>query len=197
MSNHWLMNTSFAYNTAIANYNSFTGANNQANATTATTTPFSDDPTNRAVRDGPTVRLPDRRQRHRQRVRQRKAAVQTERPLSAALRVQRVGLLQRAQGHPFERGILSPSRVNGGNTVFVVLDPIGDNRLPNYQNLDFHFDRRFHFGTTNVLPQLDIFNVMNSNTIQAIRGTRNASNANQIQATLAPRVLRFGVKFNW
>jgi hypothetical protein len=47
------------------------------------------------------------------------------------------------------------------------------------------------------VPSLDVFNVTNSNTIQAIRGTQNASNANQIQAILAPRVVRFGVRFNW
>jgi hypothetical protein len=101
------------------------------------------------------------------------------------------------QGYPFERGILSPSRINGGNTVFIVLDPIGDNRLPNYQNLDFHVDRRFRFGTASILPSLDMFNVTNGNTIQAIRGTQNAANANQIQAILAPRVVRFGLRVNW
>jgi len=42
-----------------------------------------------------------------------------------------------------------------------------------------------------------VFNVANSNTIQAIRSRENAANANQIQAILAPRVVRFGVRFNW
>jgi hypothetical protein len=35
------------------------------------------------------------------------------------------------------------------------------------------------------------------NTVQAIRGTQNAANANNIQAILAPRVLRVGVRVNW
>jgi hypothetical protein len=47
------------------------------------------------------------------------------------------------------------------------------------------------------VPSLDVFNVSNFNTIQAIRSRQNASNANQIQAILAPRVVRFGIKFNW
>jgi hypothetical protein len=42
-----------------------------------------------------------------------------------------------------------------------------------------------------------VFNVMNSNTIQAIRSRQNASNANQIQQIVAPRVLRFGIRVNW
>ncbi len=44
---------------------------------------------------------------------------------------------------------------------------------------------------------IDVFNVANSNTVQAIRSRMNASNANQIQTILAPRVLRVGVRVNW
>jgi len=40
------------------------------------------------------------------------------------------------------------------------------------------------------VPSLDVFNVGNFNTIQAIRSRQNAANANQIQAILAPRVVR-------
>jgi hypothetical protein len=53
------------------------------------------------------------------------------------------------------------------------------------------------------IPSLDIFNVGNSNTIQAIRSRQNtasattAGNANQIQAIVAPRVIRFGIKVTW
>ena len=52
-------------------------------------------------------------------------------------------------------------------------------------------------GRTRLVPSLDVFNVSNNNTVQAIRGTQNASNANYIQAIVAPRVLRFGIRFNW
>jgi hypothetical protein len=197
MSNHWLMNTSFAYNSAVANYNGFTGANNQANATTATTTPFSDDPTNRAVRDGAQYDYLTGGSGIGNIYVNAKWLFKLSGMYQAPYGFNVSAFYNARQGYPFERGILSPSRVNGGNTVFVVLDPIGDNRLPNYQNLDFHIDRRFKFNTVSLLPGLDVFNVANSNTIQAIRGTQNATNANQIQAILAPRVLRFGVKVNW
>ena len=79
----------------------------------------------------------------------------------------------------------------------MLLDPVGESRLPNYQNIDFHVERPVKVGTVRFVPSLDIFNVGNYNTIQAIRGTQNAANANQIQAILAPRVLRFGVRVNW
>jgi len=45
-----------------------------------------------------------------------------------------------------------------------------------------------------IVPSIDLFNVFNTNTVQAIRGTQNASNANQIQAIVAPRVLRAGIR---
>ena len=35
---------------------------------------------------------------------------------------------------------------------------------------------------------MDMFNVTNNNTIQALRGNQNATNANNIQAIVAPRV---------
>src|SRR5262249_20966822 len=104
------------------------------------------------------------------------------------------------QGYLFEQGVLVNSAARsalGAPTVFVVLDPVGDNRLPTCQNLDFHVERPIRLNTLRFVPSLDVFNVMNSNTIQAIRGTQNATNANQIQAILAPRVVRFGVRFNW
>ncbi|HEX2457476.1 MAG TPA: hypothetical protein VHI99_27505, partial [Vicinamibacterales bacterium] len=101
------------------------------------------------------------------------------------------------QGYPFERGILSPSRLNGAGTVFVVLDKVGDERLPNFQNVDFHVERPVRVMNIRFIPSLDVFNLANSNTVQAIRGTQNASNANQIQAIVAPRVIRFGVRVNW
>lgn len=74
---------------------------------------------------------------------------------------------------------------------------MGDSRLPNFQNLDFHVERPIRLGLTRWVPQLDVFNVFNSNTIQAQRGTQNSSNANNIQAIVAPRVVRFGARPTW
>jgi hypothetical protein len=79
----------------------------------------------------------------------------------------------------------------------VLLDNVGESRLPNDQNLDFHVERPFRFGQSRWIPALDVFNVMNSSTVQAIRGTQNASNANNIQEILAPRVARFGIRVTW
>jgi hypothetical protein len=79
----------------------------------------------------------------------------------------------------------------------VLIDPIGESRLPTFQNLDFHVERPVSVGHTRFVPSIDVFNVRNSNTVQAMRATQNASNANNIQAIVAPRVLRFGVRFTF
>jgi hypothetical protein len=101
------------------------------------------------------------------------------------------------QGYPFEASVQSPSRANGGGIAIVLLDGIGQNRLPNYQNLDFHIERPVFLGTARLVPALDMFNVMNANTGQALQRTQNAATANQISAVVAPRVVRLGVKVSW
>jgi hypothetical protein len=101
------------------------------------------------------------------------------------------------QGYPFEASVQSPSRANGGGIAIVLLDGIGENRLPNYQNLDFHVERPVFLGTARLVPALDVFNVMNGNTVQALQRTQNAQTANQISAAVAPRVVRFGVRVSW
>ena len=86
---------------------------------------------------------------------------------------------------------------NGGGTPTIILDPIGSNRLPTYQNLDLRVDRPITIHGARLVPQMDIFNITNNNTVQALRGNQNANNANNIQAIVAPRVIRFGIAVNW
>ena len=93
------------------------------------------------------------------------------------------------QGYPFERTITSPSRANGAGTASLLLDNIGDSRLPNYQNLDFHVERPLKFGTCASCRGSTSSTCSTRDTEQAIRGTQNSSNANNIQAIVAPRVL--------
>jgi hypothetical protein len=101
------------------------------------------------------------------------------------------------QGYPFERFIQGPSRPNGGGIPNILIDNVGASRLPNYQNLDFHAERALSLESVRIVPSIDLFNVFNGNTVQAIRGTQNATTANNIQAIVAPRVLRAGFRVNW
>jgi hypothetical protein len=107
------------------------------------------------------------------------------------------GFYNARQGYPFEQFILTPSRPNNGGQASVLLDPVGDNRLPTFQNVDFHVERPLKFANAHIVPSMDIFNLGNFNTIQAWQRQQNASNANQISSVVAPRVLRFGIRVNW
>ena len=100
-------------------------------------------------------------------------------------------------GYPGPRGILSPTRPNGAGTATVYLVPLGDERLPNYHNIDLHVDKAIKYKTTKLTVSADVFNAANSDTIQGYRRTQNASNANLISSLVAPRVIRFGARVNW
>ena len=82
------------------------------------------------------------------------------------------------EGYPFERFVQTPSRPNGAGIATVLIDKPGDSRLPNYQNLDFHVERPVRVGTVRFVPNMDVFNVFNKNTPQAIRGTQTAADWN-------------------
>lgn len=101
-------------------------------------------------------------------------------------------------GYPNPQGILSPTRANGAGTTTIYLVPLGDNRLDTFHNVDFRADKAVRLkGNTKVTLGVDVFNVLNADTIQSRRRTQNAANANLISSLVAPRVVRFGAKLQW
>ena len=101
------------------------------------------------------------------------------------------------QGYPFPQAVRTPSRLNRAGIADVILDPVGDVRLPNMYTLDFRVDKAFTFGAMRVVPSMDVFNLTNVNTVLAQRRLQGASNANFISGIVAPRVIRFGFRVNW
>jgi hypothetical protein len=98
------------------------------------------------------------------------------------------------QGYPFPQAIVTPTRANRAGQATVLLEPLGDVRHDNFQIFDLRIDRSFEFGTTRIVPSLDVFNVSNGNTVLARRRNQNASNANVVSGIVAPRVIRFGMR---
>jgi hypothetical protein len=194
LSNHWLMNTSFSYNDSKLNFDAFPGS---ITPTSQTSAAFVEDPTNRALRDGAEVEIPTSGSGIGNVYINAKWLFKISGLYQLPYDLNISAFYNARQGYPFERIVQGPSRLNGAGIPLLLLDTIGDSRLPNYQNIDFHVERPVKVGTVRFIPSLDVFNVANSNTEQAIRGTQNASNANLIQAVVAPRVVRFGVRVNW
>ncbi len=187
MSHHWLMNTSFAYNSTIVN-NGFTGA--VANT-------IAEDPTNLALRNGFQYDYASAGSGLGNVYVNTKWLYKLSGLYNLPGDFNVSGNFNARQGYPEEFAVQSPSRANGAGIATILLNGVGDTRLPTYANLDFHVDRPFKFGTAKLIPSFDIFNVFNNNIIQGVRTTQNAANANQIQAITAPRVARVGVRVTW
>src|SRR5262249_15365468 len=189
MSHHWLMNTSFAYNSTIV-HNGYAG-------TFANTATFQEDPTNRTMRDGYQYDYASAGSGLGNVFVNAKWLFKISGLYNLPYDVNVSAFFNARQGYPLEYALNNTSRINGAGTATILLNPVGETRLDNYGNLDFHIDRPIKLGVARFVPMMDIFNVTNGNTIQGIRTTQNATNANQVQAITAPRVLRFGVKVNW
>ena len=181
LSNHWLMNASYSYNSTIVNYGpgSFV------------------DPTNIASRNGYQYDYATAGSGIGNVFINAKWLVKVSGMVQLPLGINASAFYNARQGYPFEQTVTSPTRANGAGTANLLVANVGDVRLPNFQNLDFHVDRAVKFGTVRLVPSLDIFNVANSGTEQAFRPAQNSSNANFIQALVAPRVARFGIKVSW
>jgi hypothetical protein len=187
MSHHWLMNTSFSFNSTIVN-NGFGGA-------VANTVP--EDPTNLATRNGFQYDYASAGSGLGNVYVNSKYLFKISGLYQLPLAVNVSAFYNARQGYLFESFVRQASRLNGGGTADVLLDPVGDNRLPTYQNIDFHVERPVKLGGVRLIPSLDIFNVGNGNTILALQRQQNAANANNISQVLAPRVARVGVRVNW
>ena len=101
------------------------------------------------------------------------------------------------QGFPFPQSVLSPNRANGTGQVQVHLDPLGENRYDGLHTVDLRASRNFTFNTVTLVPAIDVFNLTNTNTVQAMNRNQAAANANQVSGILPPRVVRFGVSVRW
>ena len=197
MADHWMLNSSFSFNSTTVNYGGFPGS--QPSVASATIT---EDPTNRDKRDGYQYDYLTGGSGIGNIYVNAKWLYKLSGMYQAPWGVNVSAFYNARQGYPQEITVQTPSagadaRPNGAGQVDILLNPVGETRLPNFQNLDFHVERAVKLRQLQFVPSLDVFNVANSNTIQAIRSRQNASNANQIQAIVAPRVIRFGVRVNW
>ncbi|MGE3579535.1 MAG: carboxypeptidase regulatory-like domain-containing protein [Vicinamibacterales bacterium] len=101
------------------------------------------------------------------------------------------------QGYPLLPSINIASRPNRAGAVQVLLDPVGDVRLPVFSSTDFRVDKSWSFGARRMQLTLDVFNLFNASTDLARRMVQNAANANLVSQVLAPRVARFGASLTF
>ena len=101
------------------------------------------------------------------------------------------------QGFAFPQTFRTNPRAGALGRVEVLLAPIGDTRLDNLWIADFRVDKTFSMGRTRLTAIMDIFNLFNSSLVVGQERRQNLATANRIQDILSPRVVRFGVRFNF
>ena len=100
-------------------------------------------------------------------------------------------------GFNYARTISVTMPVEGARTIRV--QPIDSNRYPSVAILDLRLDKTLNLGKFGkIQSMLDVFNIMNSGVPTTIRTTNTATAPfNDVTAILNPRVIRFGVRFNF
>ncbi len=115
------------------------------------------------------------------------------------VKVDVAGFVNSRSGFPLLQFVTTAARASqfGQGSASVYLFKQGSVRLPNVTQIDFRVDRAVSMYGVKAMFSVDVFNLMNGNTILAERRQQNSTNANTVSAILAPRVLRFGVKLTW
>src|SRR4029077_7384462 len=161
LSHDWLMNGSLAYNSTIVNFGNFAGS---IRSTSTTSALLEEDPTNRGARDGYQYDYPSSGASIGSIYVNTRWLFKMSGMYQAAWGVNVSAFYNARQGYPYERFVQGPSRPNGAGIPIVRLDAVGDSRLPNYQNIDFHVERPIRASNVRLVPSLDVFNVGNMNT---------------------------------
>jgi outer membrane receptor protein involved in Fe transport len=82
-----------------------------------------------------------------------------------------------------------------GQQTFRV-EPVTANRYPTVAILDLRADKAFQFGRFGKLTAMvDVFNLTNSSAVTTLRVT--SANYREVTAILDPRIVRFGVRFDF
>jgi hypothetical protein len=85
----------------------------------------------------------------------------------------------------------------GAGTEVVRIEPIDANRAPTVDILDVRVDKAFKVGRFgNLTAMVDVFNLTNRNTVTNFRIT-TGSTFKEVLAILDPRIVRFGVRFDF
>jgi hypothetical protein len=103
-------------------------------------------------------------------------------------------------GYQWGRTTSVPFPGDGAQNIRV--EPVTSHRAPNVAILDFRFDKSFSFGRFGKLTgMIDVFNATNSGVVTNFRTTTGTSAANntfqEVIALLDPRIVRFGVRFDF
>ena len=105
------------------------------------------------------------------------------------------GKLNGHQGYVYPRSFWTPPRRGGIGRAYVYLNPFGEDRYDDFWIADSRLEKTFDIKGTRLSGMADIFNLFNAATVLARESRENLSNGDRVLNILAPRVLRFGVRW--
>ncbi len=105
------------------------------------------------------------------------------------------GKLNGHQGYVVPRNFYTPPRRGGIGRAYVCLNPFGVDRYDDFWIADLRLEKTFDVKGTRLSGMADIFNLFNAATVLARESRQNLSNGDRVLNILAPRVLRFGVRW--
>jgi Carboxypeptidase regulatory-like domain/TonB-dependent Receptor Plug Domain len=76
----------------------------------------------------------------------------------------------------------------------ILVDDVGENRLPTVHTLDARVSKNFTYRKLNVNFDVDVFNLLNVNTVLGREFDQSSDTFNQVLEIVNPRIVRFGVR---
>jgi hypothetical protein len=98
---------------------------------------------------------------------------------------------------PYYRTQVSSTDPNARLKNVLLVDDVGEQRLPSVTSLDARVGKEFAFNRVRFNVDIDIFNVLNSNTVLGRQYDLRTTTADQVLEIMNPRVLRLGLRFNF
>lgn len=107
------------------------------------------------------------------------------------------GFLNGRQGYIFPYGFTTAARPNGAAATTVVIEPYGDERLPNFWQFDMKVERPITVNRITLRPQATLYNLANSNVLLGYQRNIGATNYREVRQILSPRVVQVGVRVDF
>jgi len=105
------------------------------------------------------------------------------------------------EGFPYPKWVaINPDALGPGasfGTRNVVIGSLDDERHPNVYNLDLRLEKIIDVKPLQIGLAMDVFNVLNEDTVLQRNGRRNQSTFNRIDEVQAPRVVRLGARISF
>jgi hypothetical protein len=97
----------------------------------------------------------------------------------------------------YQYGRVTSVTFPGDGAQNIRMEPVTAHRAPSVGIMDMRLDKALKFGNIGKLTlQMDAFNILNSGTITVFR-TATAATYNEVLGLLDPRVIRFGVRYDF